>query len=224
VLQYDTTRFFRDFNNVVNYSLGVVDGIHKGKQVFLHRLGAQTIEAMKQFVDSNARVNPEALHHIYEWHQTGSPNARLFDLEYTVSNLGLSIKSSLSQSKSVQNGSNVPFYDKARIMEEGIPVRIKATKAKVLSFNVDGEQVFTNKEVYVENPGGDLVEGSLERALDSFMTSYFTQAFMYNIGIQDNFSNTNIYKKNFRSGILQGKSAGVLTGYRWITNLARGEE
>mgnify|MGYP001058045488 CR=1 FL=1 len=108
-------------------------------------------------------------------------------------------------------------------MEEGIPVRIKPTKAKVLSFDSNGEQVFTSKEVYVQNPGGDQVQGSLEATLDSFMNNYFTQAFLYNIGIQEYFSDTSLYKKNFRNGVSQGKSAGVLTGYRWIANVVRGD-
>ena len=68
MIQYDTRKFFKDFNGVVNYSLGFLDGIQKGKNIFMQKLGAQTIDAMKQFVDSNARINLEALHHVYEWH------------------------------------------------------------------------------------------------------------------------------------------------------------
>lgn len=208
---------------MIDYSLGFLEGVKSGKKAFLKSLGEQTIQAMKEFVDSNARINPDALHHVYEWYQVGSPDARLFDIEYTVSNLGLSLKSTLSQSTSIQAGSTTPFYDKARIMEEGIPVRIVPRKAKALSFEVDGEQVFTKGEVYIDNPGGTQVQGSLERTLDMFMNQYFTQAFLYNIGIDKYFNNTSVFKKNFAAGVRRGKSVGMETGYRWIVNASKGD-
>jgi hypothetical protein len=221
---FSSASFNRDLNNAIKYSLGFLEGVQRGKRLFLQNVGSLTIELMKEFVDSNARVNPAALHHVYEWYQTGSPNARLFNIDYAVSNLGLSFKSSLRQSQSVKSGSYTPFYDKARIMEEGIPVTIRPKNSKVLAFtDEDGNQIFTQKEVRVENPGGEETQGSLERTLDLFMTNYFTQAFMYNIGIDKYFSDTSIFKKNFKAGVRQGKSKGVETGYRWITNVSRGE-
>lgn len=222
-LRFDTRSFSREMKNVVDYSLGFMDGIQRGKNVFFKSLATRTIQLMKDFVDANARVNPEALHHVYEWYQTGSPNARLFDINYATSNLGISFGSTLRQSVSVKNGSTTPFYDKARIMEEGIPVRIRPRKSQVLAFSDGEDQVFTRKEVYVENPGGKETEGALERTLDIFMNQYFTQAFMYNIGIDKYFSNVSIFKKNFAAGARRGKSVGVETGYRWITNIVKEE-
>jgi hypothetical protein len=207
----------RDMNNIIQYSFGFLEGVHKGKRVFLDNLGKDITELVKEFIDSSARVNPSRLHHVYEWYQTGSPNARLFDINYTISNLGLSFKSTLSQSKSIKDGSRTPFYDKARIMEEGIPVTISPVRAEVLSFEVDGEQIFTKGPVVVENPGGD-TQGGFESAVDQFFGQYFTQAFLRKSGALSELENARIYKDNFNAGSRRGKGKGIETGYRWIVN------
>lgn len=217
-LRYDTKQFTRDMNNIIGYSLGFFEGVQAGKTVMLNNIGKLAIEAMKEFIDTMARVDQAVLHHVYEWDQVGSPSARLYDLNYTVSNLGLSIKSSFRQSSSIQAGSNVPFYDKARIMENGIPVTIKPVRAKVLAFDDNGEQVFTKGPVVVSNPGGSAVQGSFEKAFDTFMSQYFTQAFLYSSGIINYLQNPSVYKKNLSAGKKLGKSIGYTTGYRWIAN------
>jgi hypothetical protein len=207
----------RDLNNIIQYSFGFLEGIEKGKRIFLDNLGKDVTQFVKEYIDTSARVNPSRLHHVYEWHQTGSPDARLFDINYTVSNLGLSFKSTFSQSMTIKNGSRTPFYDKARIMEDGIPVTIVPTKAKVLSFEVDGEQVFTKGPVFVENPGGNS-QGGFESIVDQFFTQYFTQAFLRKSGALSELENAKIYKNNFAAGSKQGRGKGIETGYRWIVN------
>lgn len=217
-LKYDISQFSRDMNNIVEYSLGFLDGVKAGKTVMLNNIGKLTIEAMKDYIDAMARVDQAVLHHVYEWDQVGSPSSRLYDLQYTISNLGLSIKSSFRQSTSIKAGSNVPFYDKARIMENGIPVTIKPVRAKVLAFDDNGEQVFTKGPITIVNPGGSGVQGSFEKTFDSFINQYFTQAFLYSSGIIDYLQNPSVYKKNLSAGKKSGKSIGYTTGYRWIAN------
>lgn len=216
-VRLNDSTLMKSLNNIVDYSVGFLDGIQKGKQVFLKNLGKDVTEFLKEYIDSSARVNPSRLHHIYEWYQTGSPNARLFDIDYTVSNLGLSFKSTFSQSRTIKDGSRVPFYDKARIMEEGIPVTIVPVEAKVLSFEVDGEQVFTKGPVTVDNPGGD-TQGGFESVFDQFFSQYFTQAFLRKSGALSELENAQVYKNNFAAGSRQGKRKGIETGYRWIAN------
>jgi hypothetical protein len=215
---YNTKSFMKQMDNIVEYSIGFLDGIKKGKRVFLNNLGKSTVDAMKEFVDSMARVDPATLQHVYEWSQTGMPSARLYDIDYTVSNLGLSFKSSFRQSLSVKEGSKTPFYDKARIMEEGVPVRIKPKLSEVLSFVDDGEQVFTSKEVLVENPGGTEAQGGFQKTFDIFINQYFRQSFLNSSGIIEYLNDISIYKKNIASGSRQGKSKGNEVGYRWIMN------
>lgn len=215
---FNSNQFKKEMNNIVQYSLGFLEGIEKGKTVFLKTVGMETVELMKEFIDSNARVNPQMLHHIYEWNQTGSPSARLYDISYTTSNLGLSFKSSFRQSTSVKDGSRTPFYDKARIMEQGIPVVIRPKVAQVLSFDDNGEQVFTKGPVEVLNPGGEEVQGGFEKAFDLFFNSYFSQAFLRVSGIGKYLENPEVYRKDIKAGKKMGKSKGISTGYRWIAN------
>jgi hypothetical protein len=216
----DSRDFMKKMNNIVNYSEGFLNGVSSGKSLFLSGVGKQVIEALKQYIDANARVQPDALHHVYEWSRTGSPSARLFDIQYTVSNLGLSLRSTFRQSTSVKNGSKVPFYDKARVMENGIPVVIKPKTANVLAFEENGEMVFTKNPVVVENPGGQGTPGSFEKTFDSFFKSYFSQSFLKSSGMLDYLKKPTAYKNNFGAGARGGKSVGVSTGYRWIINAA----
>ena len=218
----DSKQFKKDMNNIVNYSIGFLEGAQRGKTIFLKTLGMETVELMKEFIDSNARVNPQMLHHVYEWTMTGSPEARLYDISYTTSNLGLSFRSSFSQSKSIKDGSRTPFYDKARIMEEGIPVTIRPKVAQVLAFEDNGETVFTRGPVQVLNPGGTEVEGGFEKVFDMFFNKYFSQAFLRTSGIARYLENPQAYKKDMPAGKRMGKSKGLSTGYRWIANAGMG--
>ena len=211
-------------NNIVQYAFGFLDGVQKGKKVFLQNLGVGTIQAMAQYVDVSARGNPAALHHVYEWSQTGSPSARLFDINYTVSNLGLSINSTFRQSRTVRQDSHTPFYNKAKIMEEGIPVTIKPKRSSVLVFTEEGETVFTKSPIVVRNPGGDRVQGSFERTMDEFILRYFKQSFLRASGIYDYINKPTVFKKNIKAGSKVGKSKGIETGFKWIVNAKVGVE
>lgn len=218
MITINSAAFNRDMDNIINYAIGYLEGVKAGKKTFLDSLGASAIETLKQYIDANARMSPEMLHHVYEWNQVGSPAARLFDITYTVSNLGLSLKSSFSQSSSIKNGSKVPFYDKARIMENGIPVTIRPRAASVLAFEVDGEQVFTKSPVEIDNPGGTAVEGGFEKAFDSFFNNYFSQSFLRSSGIAQYLESPTLFKKNLAAGKRGGKTVGYNTGFRWIAN------
>jgi hypothetical protein len=220
----DTKAFQKSLNNIVKYSEGFLDGAKSGKKVFLDNMGGRVIEALNRYIDAMARSDRDALHHVYEWYRTGSPEARLFDLNYTVSNLGLSIKSSFRQSTSVSKDSKVPFYDKARIMELGIPVTIKPKKSSVLVFEDAGETVFTKKPITVYNPGGTESQYGYGFVFDSFFKNYFTQSFLKSSGLMNYISNPVIYKKNFASGSKGGRELGKKVGYTWIINADIGVE
>ena len=210
--------FKKDMKNIMNYSLGFLEGIQAGKTKFLNNVGVMTKELLEEYIDSNARVNPEALHHIYEWYKVGSPDARLYDINYTISNLGLSFVSTMKQSTSIKDGSSVPFYNKAKIMEEGTPVTIRPRKASVLVFEDGGETVFTKGEVTVQSPGGTATTGSFQKVVDVFFNRYFTQAFLKASGISGYLGNADVYKRNLQAGKASGRSKGLQVGYRWIAN------
>jgi hypothetical protein len=219
---YNSKKFKKEMNNIMKYSVGFLDGVQKGKTPFLKSLGVDAVEIMKQFVDSNARVNPAMLHHIYEWNRTGSPAARLYDINFTVSNIGLSFKSSFRQSESIQDGSKTPFYDKARIIENGLSVVIKPKTSEVLAFEEDGEMVFTKKAIRVANPGGVEAQGGFEKTMDLFFNKYFSQSFLRTSGVAQYLENPVVYKKNLRAGKARGRSKGLSTGYTWVANAGVG--
>jgi hypothetical protein len=211
-------QFESQMNNIVKYSVGFLDGVQNGKTIFLKNLGLGTIQALAAYIDVSAKGNPRALHHVYEWYQTGSPSARLFDLDYTVSNLGLSINSTFKQSRTLREDSNEPFYNKASIMERGVPVTITPKKSSVLVFEEGGETIFTKNPITVRSPGGDEVRGSFEKTVDEFILRYFKQSFLRASGIYDYIKKPTLYKKNIKAGSKVGRSKGVDTGFKWIAN------
>jgi len=212
-LVIDSRKFEKDMNNVIQYSLGFFEGVKQGTPAFLRGLGTSLIEDLKQYIDANARVNPALLHHMYEWNETGSPNARLFDIELVSVGNTISFGSTFRQSSSIKNGSRVPFYDKARIMEYGIPVTI-VPRGRVLAFEDDGETVFTSNPVTVTNPGGD-VAGEYERVFRSFFTNYFTQSYIQSAGILAYLgAPVDFYTNLSTKG---GRSKGTSVGRNWIT-------
>ena len=145
-LKFNTAAFNKEMKNIMDYSFGFVEGLEYGKAEMYRNLGPEITDIVYSYIDSNARVSPQTLHHIYEWSKTGSPDARLYDINYTISNLGLSFVSTMKQSTSVKDGSSVPFYNKAKIMEEGTPVTIKPKKASVLVFEDGGETYMGRSE------------------------------------------------------------------------------
>ena len=214
--------FAKEMNNLVSYSYGFIEGVNAGKKIFFATIGEKVKEVMSAFIDSMARQDPASLHHVYEWYQVGSPDARLFDINYTVSNLGLSLNSTFSQSTSIRNGSKVPFYNKATMMEAGMSVIVKPVESNVLVFEQDGKTIFTPNPVVIDRVGGPDTAGSFQSSFDLFINSYFSQAFLQTAGISKRFGNLATYKKNLQVGLKVGKSAGVSAGFKWITNLGVG--
>jgi hypothetical protein len=209
----DSRQFEKDMKNVIQYSLGFFEGIKQGVPSFLKNFSEGILDEVKSYIDANARINPELLHHMYEWNETGSPNARLFDLNCVISGNGISIGSTFRQSTSVKSGSNVPFYDKARIMEYGIPVTI-VPKSRVLVFEDEGETVFTSAPVTVANPGGN-VAGEYERVFNSFFNNYFSQAFLQSSGILAYLKSPGDF--NIAASRRTGKSGGISAGRHWMS-------
>ena len=215
-VKYRTNDFIKEMNNIISYANGFMEGAQAGKKELFETIGQRTKEILNQFIDSNARANEAVLHHVYEWQQSGSPSSRLFDIEYTTYGGGLTFNSTFRQSNSVQSGSNTPFYDKARIMEQGIPVRIKPKQAQALAFEDNGQQVFTKSPVTVTNPGGDSVSGSFQQTVDSFFNSYWRQSFLEASGIANILRNPIQFKQNLPRAKAGGRAVGYDVGYRWM--------
>lgn len=216
-VRFDNRKFMKEMNNIIEYSAGFIDGVELGKKEFLNNLGFAVEDAASSFIDTMAKLDPQRLHHVYEWYRSGSSDARLFDIKYTVSNLGLSFTSEFKQSSTIKDGSRVPFYNKAAIMESGQSVTIAPRESTVLAFDVNGETVFTKSTVTVDNPGGN-VQGQYANVFDMFFSRYFSQSFLKVSGLYDYFDNPRVFKDNIRRGKRSGRSQGVTTGYRWVVN------
>ena len=216
-VKFDNKKFNNQMKNLIDYSTGFTEGIQNGKSEFLKLLGSDLSEIASQFIDTNARVSPSTLHHVYEWYRNGSPEARLFDINYTVSNMGLSFISNFKQSQTVKDGSYEPFRNKAEIMENGTTIVIRPKNAEALRFEENGDVIYTKKPVVVNNPGGN-TQGEFEKAFDMFFGRYFTQAFLKSSNLGQYFENPIVYKKNLRKGMRSGRSTGLSTGYRWVVN------
>ena len=216
----DSRQFQKEINNIVNYSTGFLEGVQKGKTELYMSLAPKISEMASQFIDANAKMSPELLHHIYEWEKVGSPSARLFDIDYTISSAGITFTSSLKQSSSIKQGSNVPFYNKATIMEQGVGVTIKPKRASVLRFEIDGQEVYTSQEVRVDNPGGQ-TQGQFDKVISNFFGVYFRQSFLNSSGLLQYFNSPKVYKKNISAAKRGGRALGIKTGYQWVANAGR---
>lgn len=212
----DDKQFMKEMNNIIAYAGGFVDGAIMATPKLLKNLGTELKVLIGEYIDSSARMDPESLHHVYEWYQTGSPDARLFDISYVVTGKGLSINSTFTQSTSVRNGSTVPFYDKARMMEAGVSVTVKPRNSQVLAFDADGQTVFTPNAVTINNPGGRSVENSFEKNFKSFFQQYLSQTMLDISGISKDIKNPIGFKKNLNSGKNGGRAVGLRVGNDWI--------
>lgn len=215
-LTFDTRQFDKEINNLMEYSIGFLEGAKRGKVELLRQVGERTKDLLGQYLDSSARTNPALLHHVYEWYQSGSPEARLFDLQYRAAGGSLSIDATFTQSSSIKAGSKTPFYDKAIIMERGISVTVVPRSAQALAFEDNGEQVFTKQPVVIDNPGGSQVAGGFERVFSEFFERYFTQSFMKSSGLDERLRNTSAFVRGFNQGKKRGKAYGNQVGYSWI--------
>lgn len=216
-LVVDDKLFNKQMKNLIQYGLGFVEGAQSGKDQLLKQLGPEIRTLLEQYIDANARMNPESLHHVYEWHQTGNPSGRLFEIEYIVTGLGLSFQSTFRQSTSVKNGSRVPFYNKANVMESGVSVTIRPKEGGVLAFEDGSDTVFTKNPVTVK-PGGRASTGAYEEVFKEFFYRYLSQSFLDVTGLRKHLGTPLAFKNNLAAGMAGGRAVGVRVGRQWMAS------
>jgi hypothetical protein len=215
-IKFDDKTFFKDLMNIAEYSEGFLEGAELAEEKLARDIAENGVEIFKEFVDQNARVDQQRYHHIYEWYEVGNPSGRLFDIHYDINQGSISFDGIFLQSNTIKKDSNTPFFNKAQIMELGMPVTISPVNVSMLSFNIDGQQIFTSGPVTVEHPGGTYVMGSFQRIFDIFFKEHFAQSVLDATGIRQYLNNPKKYKENLKSGKSSGKSKGVEIGYNWI--------
>jgi hypothetical protein len=123
------------------------------------------------YLDSRARQNPSAYHHVYEFEKTGNPTARLFKAVVTNAPDGSAvINYSFNQAKD-PNPEGYPFPNKADVMEKGETIIVTPKRGRYLRYRLEDGQFVTSEKSVIRNPGGDQVRGSFESTFRSFMIS-----------------------------------------------------
>jgi hypothetical protein len=216
-MRFDATDFNKTLANAVQYSQGFIDGVNSNEQLFLRQIAEVTKQGFYKFVDSNARIDSSSLHHVYEWGQVGEPSGRLFNLDAFIGSGFIRFVSKFLPSTSIPPTGNTPFYDKARIMEEGISVTIEPQDGGVLAFEGDdGEMVFTPNSVTIENPGGPDTEGSYEQVFREFFNNFLDRVLLgeliKNMNTPDEFLRGWGKGMNYRGGVRMGKRYATVKG------------
>ena len=213
-VKVDATEFVKKMNNAVQYSDGFLEGIQMSREQFNKFVAGYTVEALERYIDARARMNPEALHHVYEFNSVGQSNGRLFKFKTVARGNNINISGSFLPSSSVSNTSREPFINKAEIMENGISIVITPRGDNPLVFENNGELVFTRNSISIDHPGGDQVAGSFGRTIDDFFNNYFTNAILYPLFKQ--LENPKEYDEYFAAGTKSGKSIGVRAGRKYF--------
>jgi hypothetical protein len=217
-VRFNTKDFMATLNNTVQYTQGFLTELKRQEPNLTKKVGDLSIEVFYEYLDGLARSHPGMLHHVYEWGQVGNPSERLYELRQAFNRQSSTITANFLDSSSVSDNGTEPFYDKAKIMEEGIPVVINEKNASVLFFEIDGEEFFRHGPIYIANPGGSATRGSFLNAFNEFYTKYFMQFYLESIGFYKHFSTPQEFSKNFKSATKnRGASrAGSQTALSWI--------
>ena len=210
MIKFDMKDFNNTMNNVIKYSEGFLDGIEIKEPIFNNELGHAIKIACEKFIDSSARLDPSSLHHVYEWGQVGDPSGRLYDIRVLADNMFIRFDFYFIQSKTTAPGSTTPFENKAEIMESGMSVTVAPRSSDTLVFEGDdGEMVFTQDSVTIDNPGGPNTSGSFERVVREFFLVYLKQgllkSLLKDLDTADEFTDGFRKSSGYVKGVVQGK-------------------
>jgi hypothetical protein len=205
-------------NNLVQYNSGFIKEVKMSKQKIERVMAITSINAFYQYLDGLARLHPGMLHHVYEWGEVGNPMQRLFDLNLSSMKSGTTVSAEFLQSDTIPENGTEPFYNKAEIMEQGIPVVVKEQNAQALFFEVDGEEFFRLGPIVIENPGGEAVRGSFVRSFEEFYNVYFTQVYLRAIKFYKHLENPQAYRRNIKISAKSGNAykLGQAAALEWI--------
>jgi hypothetical protein len=213
-VRFDSKELNKTLGNTVSYSYGFLEGTEIDQIFFNKVLGEYTEEELGFYIDAQARINPESLHHVYEWGMIGSKEGRLFEINSRASKRVIHIEGKFLPSTSIAENSSEPFSDKANIMENSISIVVEPRNSDYLVFEDEGEIVFTTNSVYIANPGGDAVAGSFGRVVDDFFDNYFTNALLKPVIAK--LANPFEFSEHFVSGSKRGKLEGIKAAQKYL--------
>jgi hypothetical protein len=212
--------------NTVDYTQSFLTEVKKQEPRITEKVANLSVEVFYEYLDGLARSHPGMLHHVYEWGQVGDPFARLYSLKNSLSRNSSTITAEFLDSQQAASESGQIFYDKASIMEEGVPVVVSEKDAKVLFFEIDGEEFFRHGPIYIANPGGSSTRGSFVKAFNEFYSSYFHLQYLTSIKFYEHFENPKDFLSNFKSAVKSrsgAKSRGQKSVLSWIERMPGGD-
>lgn len=218
-VRVDAKDLMDTLRNTVQYSDAFLKELKQREPRLTQKLADTSIVAFYEYLDGLARSHPGMLHHVYEWGQVGDPFGRLFELNRVLAKNSATINTEFLSSDSVSSNGTTPFYDKASVMEEGLPVVVNEKDASVLFFEIDGEEFFRHGPIYIANPGGSNTRGSFVRAFNEFYQFYFSNFYLRSIRFYEHFNTPTDFIRNFRSAV-KSKSGAAAAGRKmalsWI--------
>jgi hypothetical protein len=153
----------------VKFNSELVNQINNNQRSRIEEQGLILIaKYFEAYVDNLARINHSRFHHLYEPGKSGNKNSRLFQ-----ASISSKTKPTLTYNftpSMIPGDSGYVFENRAFVMENGIPLNIKAKDSEYLRFEYEGE-FYSKKQVYVANPGGTEVQDSFSETFNTFMTS-----------------------------------------------------
>ena len=214
-LRFEDKLLKKYLNNLVSYGNGFMQGVDLERVNFNKVLGGVTAEALEKYIDQKSKMNPEMLHHVYEWDKVGDSSSRLFRFTVDSGKTFISFSGKFLPSKSTSGTSSEPFVNKADIMENKIAVTVEPRNSSVLAFEDDGQMVFTSSSVYIANPGGDAVAGSFGKTVSEFFDQYFTSSILRQL--MNDLKTPTEFSKYFPQAIkTDGRSVGVMAGRKYF--------
>lgn len=180
------------------YKAHVLEKLNRSK-AFKNKFRSIIFNQVKEdfglYVDSQARMKPKSLHHVYEWGSPGVKSARLFKLKQ-LDSTGVSLRFNYELLPSKRyvpatiSKKRYLFANKAYIMEEGIPVIISPRASKRLVFKIDDNVVFMPKgaSVTVQRPGGRAATNQFKLAYSRFFSGPLVNLSIKKSGFQKIFN------------------------------------
>ena len=212
---FNFTDLVTKLESAVQYSMGFVAAVEQERLSFNTKLGEVIKTMLERYIDSQASLSPERLHHVYEWGQAGDPSARLFDFNMVATATHITLHSTFRQSQSASPSGGAPFADKATVMESGASITITPKDSGVIAFDVDGETVFTSSEVFIEHPGGPEVSGAFRETVEGFLRGYAKSEVI--LPIFRSMATPQEFKRYFPSGVKGGGYAtGLIAGREYM--------
>jgi hypothetical protein len=188
-VKIDGTKLVKTLNNILEYSDSFYRTAKLNESKINKSLAETSVDSFYDYLDGLARSHPGMLHHVYEWGRIGSPNYRLWKTSPKYINNMINISTEFLPSKSFvpnKNGSSRKhkFVFKAKVMEAGKPVKIRAKNASALFFIGKSGPIFIkpSRTVVVTTPGGKRVAGSFSKALLKYQVSPRLQTELNTIG------------------------------------------